>query len=225
MTDTFQGGGSTFGVITSYTLKTHPTPSLETATFMAATLPDNPLADDFIAYLASQIPSLLEQGFRGYGFLTINDSLPVPVPGLPDRWTGLAGSFSMANKKPGALASLITKLNDTVLEKFNGTALVDHEPVQEYETFLDFFDINFDNGTAGYGGAMVSRLIGEEALTGDPDALVEALKAATGPSGSMSFYPLAGKGVHEAEPRGGSNSANPGWRNALVHARKYCHLS
>ena len=215
------GGGSTFGVITSFTLAAHPSPTMQSVTMVAATDPKNPRADEFIAFLAGQVPSLLEEGFRGYGFLFINGTLPVPVPGLSDRWTGLAGAFSMANKKTGAMAELLDRLNATILEKFEGTAFVGSEPVQEYDSFMDYYSVNFDNGTAGGGAVMVSRLIGEEALTGDSDSLVEALKAATGPTGSMNFYPLAGKGVHDAKPRGGSNSVNPGWRKALVHSRKY----
>lgn len=187
---------------------------------MAATDPSNPLADDFIAFLAGQVPSLLEKGLRGYGFLAVNGTVPVPAPGLPERWTGLAGAFTMVNKESGEMDTLLKNLNATVLEKFNGTALIGKEPVHEFGSFLDWFDVNFDNGTAGGGAAMVSRLIGEEALTGDSDALVEALKSATSATGSVSFYPLAGKGVHEAKPRGGSNSVNPGWRKAIVHSCK-----
>ena len=143
-----------------------------------------------------------------------------PLSADTTRWAGLAGSMSLLDKKPGAMEKLFGDLNKTVEDKFDGQVIVTLLPVQSYDTWLDFFEINFDNGTAGSSTVMVSRLIGEDALTGDPEAFQDAIKAATGTSELVGFYPLGGKGVHEATPRGGSNSVNPGWRKAYVHSRK-----
>lgn len=150
----------------------------------------------------------------------MNGTNPVPAPGLPDRWSGLSGVLSLLNKGPEAVQEILDPLNNTILERFNGTAFLQTLPVESYDSWLDYYDVNFDNGTAGGGALLVSRLLDEEALTGDHEALKGALQATTEASEIIHFYLLGGKGIHEAKPRGGSNAVNPGWRKAYVHTRK-----
>lgn len=151
----------------------------------------------------------------------MNATNPNPgTPGMPDRWSGIAGAMTVLDERPESVQDILGPLNDTVQERFYGTAVVLALEVQSYGSWLEYFDVHFDNGTTGGGAHMVSRLLDEESLTRDPKALKEALAAATGSSGMIDFYLLAGKGVHDAKPRGGSNSVNPGWRKAYIHTRE-----
>ena len=77
--------------------------------------------------------------------------------------------------------------------------------------FLEFAD---DAG-AGVDKVVGSRLLPPETLTQDAfrDALIDFLGDAGG-----RLYMVSGKGVWDAEPRGGSDAVNPAWRKALIHA-------
>jgi hypothetical protein len=166
----------------------------------------------------------MDKGVRGYGWLAMNATNPTPgAPGMPDRWAGIAGAMTVFDERPEAVQDILGPLNDTVQERFYGTAVVLALEVQSYDSWLEYYDVHFDNGTTGGGAHMVSRLLDEESLTSDPEALKKALTAATGASERemIDFYLLGGKGVHNAKPRGGSNSVNPGWRKAYIHTREF----
>lgn len=82
-----------------------------------------------------------------------------------------------------------------------------------YSAFLRYAD----NSLAGVDKVVGSWLLPAAALT--DDAMLGALKEFVGDSGAR-LYMVSGKGVWEAQPRGGENAVNPAWREALVHAGK-----
>ncbi|KAG9253779.1 FAD binding domain-containing protein [Emericellopsis atlantica] len=211
------GGGSTFGVVTRFTIKAHPTPKMQFVTFMAATSPSNPMAADIVTFLASQFPDLNDAGLRGYGFMTMT-GFDTGVEGVPTEWAGISGAFTVVNQSVEYTESLFTELNNTLLERSNGTGSVTILPVRTYNTFMEYFDERFDAGNAGSTALLKSRLLDRRVLTNDLDALKAALMAVINVRGLMHFYPLAGKAVHEAANGGRDNSVNPGWRSAYVHA-------
>jgi hypothetical protein len=65
-------------------------------------------------------------------------------------------------------------------------------------------------------------LLDEATLSGNQTALKEALKGYIGEglTASGTLYLLGGKGVWDAQPRGGSDAVNPAWRKALGHFGK-----
>lgn len=199
-------------------MKAYPTPKVQRFMFMAATVPESPLAADFVTFIVGHVPKLMAAGLRGYNWLAMNGTSPIS-PG--QRWSGLAGVMTLLNKGPEVVQEIMGALNDTVLERFNGTAFVQTMPVQSYDSWLDYYEVNFDNNTSGGSAIMVSRLLDEEALAGNHEPLKKALQAATEGTEMIDFYLLGGKGVHNAKPRGGSNAVNPGWRKAYVHTRKF----
>lgn len=66
---------------------------------------------------------------------------------------------------------------------------------------------------------MVSRLMGDKVLTGDPKDLMEVIEAIAAQGGILQVFTLGGKGVMEAGLTGGSDEANLGWRKACVRLR------
>lgn len=167
----------------------------------------------------------MEAGLVGYDYFSPHNIVPIPDTGLPQNLAGLAGSLAVINGVRGALQTELNRMSADMVDKFGvEVALLLAEPIAEYGSFLEWFEEHFDSGAAGQSGAFKSRLIGEEALNGngDPEAIVDALLAATSPPlVGMSMFLLGGKGVNEAKPRGGSNAVNPGWRKALVHSSEY----
>lgn len=67
-----QGRGSTFGITTSATMKTYPSPELvqlSFAIFATDPAPNSTAVMEMNAYLLSQFPSLMDARLTGYTFL------------------------------------------------------------------------------------------------------------------------------------------------------------
>ncbi|KAM0254637.1 hypothetical protein ACHAQJ_006606 [Trichoderma viride] len=212
------GGGSTFGVIISVTLKTHPNPKVLGVTLMIITDPKESFVFDLITYIATQIPSLMNQGLSGYNLVTRDMQSPIQLPGIPDRVAGFLGTCILQDiDKLDVITKAFNPINDTLRERW-GDKVQFFTLTNQFDSWLDWFDINFDSSPAGGSQYLVSRLLDGEALTGNPKKLKSALKAAMASGGTMTAFMVAGKGVQEAKPRGGSNAVNPAWRTAYVHA-------
>lgn len=79
--------------------------------------------------------------------------------------------------------------------------------------------------TAGYDVLVGSRLLDADSLTKNQTAVIEAFETATPPGSSSQVHLVAGHGVRDAVPRGGSDAVNPAWRKALVHASMFYKFS
>ncbi|RDA89010.1 hypothetical protein CP532_0668 [Ophiocordyceps camponoti-leonardi (nom. inval.)] len=211
------GGGSTFGVITKVTMSTHPKVKVSNVNWMIVTDPKATYLWDVIAYAASTLPYLVDSGLAGKNYINKTLINPVPGSGLPREVAGVTGSNAMLNNDDPTVAIKIFKpINDTINARWPGKVLLHLESPIDYPSFLAWYDVNFDGTTGGRSRYLVSRLLDKEALTGDPTALREALRAGNEPNGIQALYTVTGKGVHEAKPRGG-NAVHPAWRRAYVH--------
>lgn len=180
---------------------------------------------DLIAYGLSLYPSLGDAGFSGYTMISPGIENPIPIPGAPKEVAGILGQFIVQDVEDPEYTEKIWKpINETIQKRWPGAVqlLVGKD---EYPSFLKWFDVHYDRDTAGNSSYMVSRLLSKEALDGDEDSLKGALKSALEPSGGMAAFLVAGKGVRDAKPRGGSDAVNPGWRKSYVHARKFVCVS
>ncbi|KAL7816041.1 hypothetical protein V8C44DRAFT_307463 [Trichoderma aethiopicum] len=211
------GGGSTFGVITSVTLKTHPSPKILGLLYGIITDPRETIVYDLITYILSQTPYLMAQGLSGYNLITRDMATPLQLPGAPDRVAGFLGSSVLQDvDSPEAVAALFKPLNDTIRKRWADKVQFYVLPTA-YDSFLAWFDNNYDTDPAGGSQYLVSRLLDGEALTGNQQKLKSALEATLASSGTIAAFMVGGKGVHDAKPRGGSNAVNPAWRNAYLH--------
>lgn len=160
----------------------------------------------------------MKQGISGYNIITRDMASPIPIPGIPDRVAGFMGTCILQDvDDPNALATIFNPINDTLRARWPNKVQF-YTLVTQYDSFLGWFDQNFDGSQAGGSSYLVSRLLDGESLTGNPKRLKSALQAAMGSSATMSAFMVAGKGVQEAKPRGGGNAVNPAWRTAYVHA-------
>lgn len=189
--------------------------------------PTESFVPDLLAYIASQMPNLMEQGVSGYNIITKDMENPIQEPGLPDRIAGLVGSCIMQDiDSSKVITETFNPMNETIQQRWPNKVQF-YTIIQQFDSFLGWFDKNYDMNPAGGSTYLVSRLLDGEALTGDSEALKNALQQvlSSGSTGSMAAYMVAGKGVQEAVPRGGSNAVNPAWRKAYIHAcEKLRHL-
>ncbi|KAH7127428.1 hypothetical protein EDB81DRAFT_729501 [Dactylonectria macrodidyma] len=211
------GGGSTFGVLTSITLQTHPSPKLLSLALMLVVDPDAPFLYDFIAYTLSLFPSLGDAGLSGYSFITSRFPNPIPYPGAPAEVAGVLGVFILQDTQDTqVLNNMLAPINQTIQARWpDGVQVI--AGITPYNSFLGWFDDYYDQGTAGNSSYLVSRLLDKHALESNETALSAALEKAMGTVGSLSTFIVSGKGVHDAVPRGGSDAVNPGWRKSYVH--------
>lgn len=217
-----QGGGSTFGVITKMTMRTHPTPSITSIRWMAVTDAKSPFLYDLAASAVSKFPQLVRAGISGWNFVTNHITDPIPEPGR-NASGPLAGAFGitlMQNSNDSNVAQRVFQpMRDEIQAKWPGKARLLLQ-TKHYPSFLAWITENYDMSLAGNSLWAVSRLLDERALTSDTKALGNALKAGSKPTGSLMVFLVSGKGAKNARPRGGGNAVNPAWRSAFVHACK-----
>ncbi|KUJ23468.1 FAD-binding domain-containing protein [Mollisia scopiformis] len=210
------GGGSTFGIMTSVTMKTYPSPQVMNLDFSILTTASNPYAFDMVAYLLDQYPALAEAGISGYPLIL--KGTPNPLDGGQTLVSGVAGKVIMLNTtNSSAIMNIFSPIFEHInttwpAPAFNFTA----EP-KFYPSFYAWYQENYDSSPVGYENVMGSRLLDEKALSGNTTATKVAFEKFT-EGGISTAYLVAGKGVKEAVPRGGSNAVCPAWRKTLVHA-------
>ncbi|SPQ19540.1 17c0ff80-6478-469b-8018-7a82ef6159b7 [Thermothielavioides terrestris] len=210
------GGGSTFGVMTSVTMKTFPTPRLETVDLIILTtnVSDPRPVLDMIAYVLSNFPSFGDQGLSGYSYF----SPAITDPDLGGNTT--IGGFIMSAALRDSSPEAMSRLWDPVLAHINATwpGLFRAIPrPASYPSFLAWYRDHYDQSTAGADIYLGSRLLDKAALTADPAKTAAALQRWCNGSVAEAFL-VSGKGVFDARPRGGGNAVLPAWRKSYVHA-------
>ncbi|KAI1809726.1 FAD-binding domain-containing protein [Poronia punctata] len=205
------GGGSTFGVMTSVTLKTHPTPKVVAANLAIASLDlSAPWVWDMAGYILSQFPYLDKHGVSGYSVASANYSVPAGDKMI--NVAGVAGEFILPNSQSKEEMQAIW---DPIIAHVNTTwpdavALVDLIPYPSFASWLDIYTLK---DPVGYDLWVGSHLLDEASLTANSTAVGEAFKV----FGGQAFL-VSGNGTRNAKPRGGSNSISPSWRQSVIHA-------
>lgn len=209
-----QGGGSTFGVITSATFKAFPSTPFNSLVILAAAEPNTDTYWSAMAYLLSQFPSLSNQGISSYTSFAPNTTSNGAQIGA------LSGSFFLPSLFPSnssaslsaALAPIVANISATYPNQFFFSSNATSWP-----SFYDWWSVNSGPNNAGYDLLFGSRLLDERALTANITALKEAIKGATAPGLGSGALLVSGKGVRDVVPRGGSDAVLPAWRKSFVH--------
>lgn len=215
------GGGSTFGVITSMTMKTHPSPKITQASLIVSAQLDDPILPDLMGYMASQATYLLNSGVSGYSYIGHNMSSPSPPgSGLPSAISGIMGTFIVQDKGPDAVQDIFKPLNDTIMQRWKGDGKM-FLSTKEYPSFLAWASENYDEDPTGQDVFLGSRLLDTSFVERDEKTIGQALWDVSGKMPRLAMFVLGGKGVQEVQPAGGSDAVNPAWRRALIHACKW----
>lgn len=201
-------------------MKVYKTPKITASAFTIGTSAAAPFKYDLLAYIISQFPSLSDAGLSGYTILS--PQTPNPAGG-PDEVAGIQGVFAAQDvNDPEYILKLFKPINDTIQKRWPG-AVQFSATKEEYGSFLEWYDVYFDQGAAGVTLYLASRLLGREAL-GDEKKFRGALEESLVSAGGLTVHLIAGKGVRDAKPRGGSAAVNPGWRKSYIHASKFNRL-
>ena len=211
-----QGGGSTFGVITSTTIQTFPSTPIVTF-HVLGTLSETEIFWDAMTYWLSAQPSLSEQGISGYNTISPNTSINGTYFG------SVKSSFLLPILSPSnsseSLSAAINVLIDHVTTTWPGYFKYSTDNLT-WATFYDWWLPANGPDYAGIDLMVGSRLLDEEALTRDLDALKAAIKVFIPPGNAGMANLVAGGKVSTVVPRGGSDAVNPAWRKAIIHFSK-----
>jgi hypothetical protein len=194
------------------TLATHPTPKLVAGEIGIVSMdPNAPWIWDLVSYVYSQFPYLDSKGVSGY----VINSLTIPNGNNGTlTLTGIGGEFMILDTQDvGDMQAIWAPIIAHAKATWPDAVML--FSVNPYPTFQSWFALHYDTDLAGSDYYVGSHLLDAESLTANTTAVGEAFKTFQG-----SAYLVAGKGVQNAKPRGGSTSVTPSWRKALVHAGK-----
>ncbi|KAH6845745.1 hypothetical protein B0I37DRAFT_344863 [Chaetomium sp. MPI-CAGE-AT-0009] len=210
------GGGSTFGIMTSVTMKTVPTPKLEhlTLTMFTQNVSNSRSIYEAAAYVLSKFPSMSDQGLTSYTVFYP----PVLDPlggGSNTVLGGLMTGGTLQNSSPEDMHRLWDPVISHVNRTWPGVFDMNYQP-KTYPSFLAWFGENYDSNQAGFNSYLGSRLLDKAALTGNLTENADAYARFV--NGTLGIAHLvSGKGVHNARPSGGGNAVLPAWRKSYVH--------
>ncbi|KAE8382724.1 hypothetical protein BDV26DRAFT_277874 [Aspergillus bertholletiae] len=185
------GGGGTYGVVVSATLKAYPSRPVITHTLVVYPLPNrkDPLAAtmaliDTVAEILSAYPALSDGGFSGYGGWGV-DKVDSSIAGAPAPVLENGGYSHVFAKldddSDEALEEAQRFVSATLMQrlrKYNGSGLMVSESWERYSSFGDYYTAaTRAQQQAGFSKmALTSRLLDRASLTGDPTELKEMLR-------------------------------------------------
>ncbi|EPS38898.1 hypothetical protein H072_7337 [Dactylellina haptotyla CBS 200.50] len=201
------GGGGTFGVVTSATLKTYPTQpiNLMIQTFNM-TSNDTDIFWEFMGYVNSQIPRISRAGLMGYTFMY----------GDGTGKFGYAAALHMVNGSIEAGTEALQPIYDIALTDKYKDHIVGQQRNVTFPDFATYFLFFFQEENVGSTAVLPSRLLDERALTEDPVFFATTLKKMfNGYVGAYLSHIVAGPGV--AQYKNASMALNPAWRRTYSH--------
>ncbi|KAE8150012.1 hypothetical protein BDV25DRAFT_172486 [Aspergillus avenaceus] len=185
------GGGGTYGVVVSATLKAHPTRPVITHSLIVYPLPDrkDPLATtmaliDVVAEFLSAYPALSDGGFSGYGGWGV-DKVDSPISGAPElvmQNGGYSHVFAkLVDNSDDDFEQTQSFVEDTLLQRlrrYNGSGLMISQTWGRYSSFGEYYTAATKvQQRVGYSKmAITSRLLDKAALTSDIDQVKEMLR-------------------------------------------------
>jgi hypothetical protein len=209
------GGGGTYGVVISVTIKAHPSRPVVAHTLAivpTSTSNLNPFLDA-ITDLYTFYPTLSESGFSGYGSWSIND----PITTYGNSPAGYKHAFAALDKPLVSAKSALEPILDT---------LSVHDAI---DIFVSWFE--FPSYAAYYRAmsgvhqktgvpetSLASRMFDKKALTSDRERLRGMVGAVAGNAleSTINQVLLVGGGKVLEEPE--YSGVNPAWRKTfLIH--------
>ncbi|KAE8136429.1 hypothetical protein BDV38DRAFT_272028 [Aspergillus pseudotamarii] len=222
------GGGGTFGVVVSATIKVYPTrPVLKHSLTIAASSTNmSSLMNASVAVL-SKYPILSDAGFSGNGQLS---RVLGTKSAYSHNFVKMLSNSSSSNSSSGIEEA--KRLINTQLVEFlrplYGTELSVTSTFEKYDTFQDYFDSGNHESPASNNPSpvMVSRLFDKESLVNNQKNLTAMFHAIFPQSVSkvqavaslLEFCLVGGGKVLQAQPH---TAIHPAWRKTYMFAENY----
>jgi hypothetical protein len=210
------GGGGTYGVVVSGTVKVYPSTPVVAQTLAIAPLTDANIPEfmDALAVIYSSYPDLNDGGYSGYGSWSVQSYASV----FGDFTTGLQHAIAVFNQSLSSAQKIFEPVA-AQLQNYNGSLFIStaYYSLPSYAAYYSSF-----SGTqqaVGSNAALGSRLLDRQALSQSPTGLRTMLNITAGLTGqftSNNICLVSGGQVFidSSDPYSG---VNPAWRTSYVH--------
>ncbi|KAF4444527.1 isoamyl alcohol oxidase [Fusarium austroafricanum] len=223
------GGGGTFGVVVSATIKVYPTrPILQHSLTIAALNTGVSALINATVAVHSKYPTVSDAGFSGNGIL-------VRVLGVKPTYSHTFGKMLSKNATPSGLSHEIEEAkrlinNELVspLRLLNGSELLITSTFEKFDTFGDYFDYGKYESPASNSPSpvQVSQFFDKESLINNQKNLTAMFNAIFPESANkiqaiasvMTFSLVGGGEVLKPKP---NTSVHPGWRKTYMLAQNF----
>lgn len=214
LTDGDQGGGSTFGVITSFTIKAIPTPKIVAGQFAMTAAPNSSVAVAIGSLVLSRIPDMVDMGGSGYMWSLASG----PSPAGNGSIGGIYGVLAVEGSEDVTVLDRIWEPIVAEAKRRWGSAVQFQSIPAVFPSLYAYVKQYHDTTVAGTGKLIDTRLLSASAMRDEPAELTAANECAVrrGDNEQLGVMVVAGKGLHEAEPRGGDNAVHPFWRKSVA---------
>ena len=210
------GGGGTYGIVVSATVKAHPPSTVVAQTFGMAPLADTyiPQFMDALAELYAAYPDLNDAGYSGYG----NWAVDSPFPVFGSSTTGYTHTLALFGQTTAQAQSIFAPVA-AKLQQYSGSLVIsaNYSSFPSYSTF--FSALSGVQQAVGNSGAAGSRFFDRAALTGSATALKQMLNITAGTPGQFtaSGVSLVSGGQVFKDANDPNSGVNPAWRTSYVH--------
>ncbi|KAL8955827.1 MAG: hypothetical protein Q9193_006456, partial [Seirophora villosa] len=221
------GGGSTYGVVISTTVKAYPTSQITAQQLSIAPL-NSKYKPDFmkaIELLYNAYPNLLDQGFSGYGSWSIRSPTPLVYNNNytlsedveANFTTGFTHTLSIFNQTPEAAESVFAPVLRQ-LAPYDGRRLFINITYSSFPTYAAYYDaLSGIESPIGSPVALGSRLLDRKALTSpELNRTLEVLAGSAEQYTSVNLV-LVGGGQVACDGADRYSGVNPAWRTAYIH--------
>ncbi|KAL9598097.1 MAG: hypothetical protein Q9219_004728 [cf. Caloplaca sp. 3 TL-2023] len=221
------GGGGTYGVVISTTVKAHPTSNMTAQQLSFAPLNSTCMPDFMkaVELLHNAYPYLLDNGFSGYGSWSIASPTPLvynynyTLGGdiQANFTTGFTHTISIFKQTPEAAQSIFAPVLRQ-LAPFNGRSLFFNLTYSSFPTYASFYTaLSGIESPIGSSAAVGSRLLDRKALTWPRlNQTLEVLAGTPEQFTSVNLVLVGGGQIAQdgADPFSG---VNPAWRTSYLH--------
>jgi hypothetical protein len=217
------GGGSTYAVLLSVTVKAYERLPTIGYRFSYDTTADSNTFWALAAYFHQQLPKLSDAGAMGYYYV---------VPAAPSNNSSsddigtITGFWLFPEKTLKEVGDITSPMENYMLSSppWAEDTITGDKKVVEWTDFLTEFAQN-EPQNVGFDVRLGSWLLDKTALSKPLETLKTQLHKSTPPPWELLGHLVAGKGVQNVTVPGGSNAVSPHWRNAYSHVGKFFHSS
>jgi FAD/FMN-containing dehydrogenase len=211
------GGGGTYGVVLSTTVKAHPQTGIVAQILSVAPTSDAHIPDfmDALATLYSAYPDLNDAGYSGYGSWAVQSYAPV----VGNSTTGYNHVLAMFGKSVADAQDAYAPAGSE-LEKLNGTSILVNVSYQTFPTYQAYYRaLSGVQQPVRTAAAVASHFFDRRSLAASKSDLLQLLNNIAGTSGeytSTNVALVSGGQVH-ADAADSYSGVNPDWRTAYLH--------
>ena len=214
-----QGGGATFGVMTSVTINTFPEVPITTYTLSFGSAQGSEAYWETVAYLVSKLPHIMDSGVAGYAYALPQYDYEGQAASI---WESL---FLMPNSSIAKLESIMSFFSEYVNTTWSGQITLIPPTTTQFPTVYAYYQANKNQAPVGENDIITSRLLDGAALSKNVSLIREYVQTSlpTSADSNTDIIPpvvninlISGPGLWKAVPAGGSDSVNPVWRRAYL---------